>query len=460
MSWFSSSSVIDEQVERATSLSLPNGEVDLALNLEICDLIRSKTVPAKEAMRSLKKRLNHKNPNVQILALKLVDTCVKNGGFHFLVEIASREFMDNLVSILKNPTGVNPDVKTQMLELIQTWSSVFEGQMQLAYVTTIYNELKKEGFEFPSKPTQVSTTFIDSSAPPDWIDSDVCMRCRTPFSFTNRKHHCRNCGKVFDQNCSSKSIPLPHLGITQPVRVCDTCYAEKNPAPVKHHSSHSRSKSSDEHHRRKIPEDDDDAELQRVLKMSLEESSQPASASYTPAKAVPPAPTLKSVSANDEDPEIKEAIAASLRDMEEQKRAKQQTSNGVNMTSTQDYPQAPTSVSGDIQPPLPVVHSSVESPIQTFSSQLSIPEIDNINLFSILVNHMQNEPPSAILRDPKLQELYDKVTSLRPKLSRNVAESVGKYDALLDMYSKLSAAVRYYDQILEARLGYTYGSNY
>jgi growth factor-regulated tyrosine kinase substrate len=58
-------------IEKATSEMIPAGQEDMALNLDICDRIRGKQVPPKDAMRSLKKRISHRNPNVQLLALKV-----------------------------------------------------------------------------------------------------------------------------------------------------------------------------------------------------------------------------------------------------------------------------------------------------------------------------------------------------------------------------------------------------
>ncbi len=38
------------------------------------------------------------------------------------------------------------------------------------------------------------------------------------------KHNCRACGGLVCDPCSKRRIPIPSIGITAPVRVCDRCY--------------------------------------------------------------------------------------------------------------------------------------------------------------------------------------------------------------------------------------------
>ena len=38
------------------------------------------------------------------------------------------------------------------------------------------------------------------------------------------KHNCRACGSLVCAPCSKNRVPIPLIGITQSVRVCDRCY--------------------------------------------------------------------------------------------------------------------------------------------------------------------------------------------------------------------------------------------
>lgn len=97
--------------------------------------------------------------------MQLTDTCVKNGGAHFLAEIASREFMDNLVSLLQavGSVAVNSDVKAKILELTQSWAGATEGRQEFSYIGEVYKTLQRDGYQFPPQ-TSVTSSMIDSSA--------------------------------------------------------------------------------------------------------------------------------------------------------------------------------------------------------------------------------------------------------------------------------------------------------
>lgn len=337
---------------------------------------------------------------------------------------------------------------------------------------------------------------VDTQTAPEWIDSDVCLRCRSAFTFTNRKHHCRNCGQVFDQQCSSKSMALPHFGITQEVRVCDSCYAKLNKKSTKcvlppvhlsmvslildlrtHRSSQSVSSS-----RHRPARELYDAELQRAIQLSLEEVG--AAGGHRPGYVPSPSPwqtsepplvdrmthpyASSSYSRDEEedDPDLKAAIEASLRDASAPRPSApividaSDRSPYISTETRPGYAQSYPPSSTTPKPRLPTIPNYDLEPLET----------DAILTFNQTVEQVQAQGGRDLSRYPAVTELFDKANALRPKLAMNLNDSSRKERAyhntppllrqayhyqtelLVDMHEKLSQAVKLYDKLLTEQL--------
>lgn len=498
MSWFGGTdpvSELDAKIEEATSEAIPNGELDIAVGLEITDVIRSKKVAPKQAMRSLKKRVTkvYGNPNLLSSTLKLVDLCVKNGGTHFIAELNTKEFVDYLVDYVFKvhydmhsykvySSEAKYGVGTLILKFIKEWSMYLKDRFNPNYLERHCTLLVKQGYEFPEIDTSVvdvGSNFIDSTAPPDWLDGKECMLCYTPFSVMNRKHHCRACGGVFCQTHSGKSIPLVLLGILQPVRVCDDCYEI-------HKSKNGRDRDHASEPRSKPAASEEDEQLRRAIELSLQESQAPVIYD-APAAAAPAASKEEEM-----DADLKAAIEASLRDQNQPSYHTQPQEQNIApepyTTESQNYAAkpalepaldfylnimpfddgaystAPSYSRPEALPPVvqPNYVPQKTEPAKPTTEDLTADEEDSINLFIQLMNGIKTDraKQANIIYDKDLQELNAKVVQLKPKLNRSLRLAIEKYDLFLQMSNKISTITRLYDLFLEAKLHLAYANHH
>ncbi|XP_058415518.1 TOM1-like protein 2 isoform X1 [Diceros bicornis minor] len=143
------STPVGQCLEKATDGSLQSE--DWTLNMEICDIINETEEGPKDAIRALKKRLNgNRNYREVMLALTVLETCVKNCGHRFHVLVANRDFIDSVLVKIISPKNNPPTiVQDKVLALIQAWADAFRSSPDLTGVVHIYEELKRKGVEFP-----------------------------------------------------------------------------------------------------------------------------------------------------------------------------------------------------------------------------------------------------------------------------------------------------------------------
>ncbi|CDP06410.1 unnamed protein product [Coffea canephora] len=122
----SSSAIV--RVEKATSEFLIGP--DWTMNIDICDTLNSNQWLAKDVVKAVKKRLQHKNPKVQLLALTLLETMVKNCGDYVHFQIADRNILQEMVKIVKK--------KASFLRLQGTMSLSVDKHFSFPYVRTLH----------------------------------------------------------------------------------------------------------------------------------------------------------------------------------------------------------------------------------------------------------------------------------------------------------------------------------
>eukprot|EP00268_Persea_americana_P050632 TRINITY_DN5519_c0_g2_i1.p1 TRINITY_DN5519_c0_g2~~TRINITY_DN5519_c0_g2_i1.p1 ORF type:complete len:637 (+),score=139.23 TRINITY_DN5519_c0_g2_i1:186-2096(+) len=144
------------RVEKATSDLLIGP--DWTMNMDICDSINTNHWQAKDVVKAVKKRLQHKNPKVQLLALTLLETMIKNCGDYVHLQVAERNILQEMIKIVRKKVDMN--VRDKILVLLDSWQEAFGGPRgKYPQYYWAYDELKRSGVEFPKRSVDAAPIF-------------------------------------------------------------------------------------------------------------------------------------------------------------------------------------------------------------------------------------------------------------------------------------------------------------
>ncbi|KAJ7961127.1 target of Myb protein 1-like [Quillaja saponaria] len=151
-----SSSSATVAVEKATSDLLISP--DWTMNIDICDSVNSNHWQAKDVVKAVKKRLQHKSSKVQFLSLTLLETMVKNCGDYVHFQIVEKNILGEMIKIVKKKADMQ--VRDKILVLLDSWQEAFGGPGgKHPQYYWAYEELRRSGVVFPKRSSNTAPIF-------------------------------------------------------------------------------------------------------------------------------------------------------------------------------------------------------------------------------------------------------------------------------------------------------------
>lgn len=107
--------------------------------------------------------VNHRNPHIAMLALSLLDTLVQACGYPFHLQIATKEFLNELVRRFpERPPPFPGPVMSRILELIHGWKEGIcvdsRWKEDLGNIRDMHRLLTFKGYRFRDFPRQQQNT--------------------------------------------------------------------------------------------------------------------------------------------------------------------------------------------------------------------------------------------------------------------------------------------------------------
>ncbi|TDL19030.1 VHS-domain-containing protein [Rickenella mellea] len=150
-------------------------EPDYAAHLEVAEYINQKKANSpREAAMTIVRLVNNRNPHVSILSLALLETLVQSCGYPFHLQIATKEFLNELVRRFpERPPPFPGPVMTKILDLIHSWKETIcmesRWREDLGNIRDMHRLLTFKGYRFrdnsrrQAAPAAASTSNLKSA---------------------------------------------------------------------------------------------------------------------------------------------------------------------------------------------------------------------------------------------------------------------------------------------------------